>query len=79
LPIKAIFRHFQPSSEQLSKCAGFSVSPWSPGQARGDRLGRCFICARELLTKAAAEGDKQSAEMLDMMDNKKWMFKHLKA
>jgi TPR repeat protein len=35
--------------------------------------------ARELLTQAAAEGDQQSAEMLDMMDKRKGIFKHLKA
>ena len=35
--------------------------------------------ARELLTQAAAEGDRQSAEMLDMMDKKTGIFKHLKA
>jgi TPR repeat protein len=34
--------------------------------------------ARELLTKAAAEGDEKAAEMLDMMDKKKGIFKHLK-
>ena len=34
--------------------------------------------ARELLAKAAAEGDQQSAEMLDMMDKRKGIFKHLK-
>jgi TPR repeat protein len=34
--------------------------------------------ARELLTQAAAEGDQKSAEMLDMMDKKKGIFKHLK-
>ena len=35
--------------------------------------------ARELLTQAADEGDQQSANMLDMMDKKKGIFKHLKA
>lgn len=35
--------------------------------------------ARELLTQAAAEGDQKSAEMLDMMDKRKGIFKHLKA
>jgi uncharacterized protein len=35
--------------------------------------------ARELLTQAAAAGDRQSAEMLDIMDKKKGIFKHLKA
>jgi hypothetical protein len=34
--------------------------------------------ARELLTQAAAAGDRQSAEMLDMMERKKGIFKHLK-
>ena len=34
--------------------------------------------ARELLTQAVSEGDQQSAEMLDMMDKRKGIFKHLK-
>lgn len=33
--------------------------------------------ARELLTQAAAEGDQKSAEMLDMMDKRRGIFKHL--
>ena len=35
--------------------------------------------ARELLTQAAGEGDRQSTEMLDMMDKRKGIFRHLKA
>ena len=35
--------------------------------------------ARELLTQAAAEGDQQSTEMLDMMNKRKGIFKYLNA
>ncbi len=35
--------------------------------------------ARELLSRAAAEGDLKSAEMLEMMNKKKGIFKHLRA
>lgn len=35
--------------------------------------------ARELLTQAAGEGDRQSTEMLDMMDKRTGIFRHLKA
>lgn len=34
--------------------------------------------ARELLTQAAADGDQQSATMLDMMDKKKGIFRHIR-
>jgi TPR repeat protein len=34
--------------------------------------------ARELLARAVVEGDLQAAEMLNMMDKKKGIFKHLK-
>ncbi len=35
--------------------------------------------ARELLRQAAAEGDQQSTEVLDMMNKRKGIFKHLNA
>jgi TPR repeat protein len=35
--------------------------------------------ARELLTKAAADGDTQSANMLELMDKKKGIFKNMRA
>lgn len=34
--------------------------------------------AKEMLSKAAAQGDTQSARMLDMMEKRQGIFKHLK-